>query len=185
MIRLSGFTLIELLVVIALSSILLGLGLPAFDTMIERNRATTVVNWLVGSIVFSRNSALLRHTMVTLCPSTDGATCGGAWQDGSIAFTDHNADRQINGRDILLKRFISPTQGGNIRWRSFRNRRYLQMTSSGMTNYQNGNFVYCSEDRNPRFSRQIVINIPGRPRVTHDRDSDGLIEDRYGRPLRC
>lgn len=185
MIRLSGLTLIELLIVVALGSIMLGMALPPFKDMLERNRATTVVNWLVGSIIFTRNSALLRHTMVTLCPSTDGSTCGGEWHDGSIAFTDHNADRHINGNDRLLKRFISPTQGGNIRWRSFRNRRYLQMTPSGITNYQNGNFVYCAEDKNPALSRQVVINIPGRPRITQDLDGDGLIEDRNGKPLRC
>jgi type IV fimbrial biogenesis protein FimT len=185
MIRLSGITLIELLIVIALSSIVLGLALPGFQDMVERNRATTAVNWLVGSITFTRNSALMQRTMVTLCPSTNGTSCGGDWQDGSIAFTDHNADRKINGSDLLLKRFSSPTKQGHIRWRSFGNRRYLQIKSSGMTNYQNGNFVYCAGDRDPRFSRQLVINIPGRPRVAHDRDDDGLIVDRYGKPLRC
>lgn len=185
MIRQSGFTLIELLIVIALSSILLGLALPGFQDMIQRNQATTAVNWLIGSILYTRNSALIQNTMVTLCPSTNGTSCGGNWQDGTIAFTDHNADRIINGNDTLLRRFVSPTRGGTIHWRSFRNRRYLQMTSTGMTNYQNGNFVYCSADRNPRFSRQVIINIPGRPRVAHDRDGDGLVEDRYGKPLRC
>ena len=185
MIRQSGFTLIELLIVIALSGIVLGLALPAFHGMIERNRATTAINWLIGSIAFARNSALINNSMVTLCPSTTGTACGGEWQDGSIAFTDHNADRSINGNDTLLKRFISPAENGTIRWRAFRNRRYLQMTSSGMTNYQNGNFVYCSQDRDPRFSRQIIINKPGRPRVARDKDGDGLVEDRYGKPLRC
>ena len=185
MIRPSGFTLIELLIVVAMSGILLGLALPAFHDMIERNRATTAVNWLIGSVAFTRNNALLQNTMVTLCPSINGTTCGGDWQDGSIAFTDLNADRQINGSDALLKRFVSPARNGSIRWRSFRNRRYLQMTSSGMTNHQNGNFVYCSEDRNPKFSRQIIINKPGRPRIAYDKNGDGLVEDRYGKPLRC
>ncbi len=183
--RQSGISLVELLAVIALSSIILGLSLSSFRDMTQRNQATVTINWLIGSIAYTRHSALIKNSLVTLCPSTNGTSCGGDWQDGTITFTDHNADRKINGSDQFLKRFISPTRGGSIHWRSFGNRRYLQITPAGMTNYQNGNFVYCSPDRDPRFSRQIVINLPGRPRLAHDTNGDGLVEDRHGKPLRC
>ncbi len=75
--------------------------------------------------------------------------------------------------------------GSTLKWRAFRNRQYLQMTPSGFTNYQNGNFVYCSQDQDLRFARQIVLNMQGRVKKSYDRNNDGLVEDRYGRHLRC
>ena len=183
--RYCGITVIELLIGVAVMSIVLGLAIPPFQSLAQRSLATASINWLVGSIAFTRHAAMINRTMVTLCPSIDGTKCGGYWHQGSISFTDHNSDRVINGRDHLLNRFLSPVSGGSIKFRAFRNKQYLQMTPEGMTNYQNGNFVYCSADRDPRFSRQLIINVQGRTRLAHDRDGDGVVEDRSGKPLRC
>ncbi len=181
----SGFTLVEIFTVIALSAIIIGLVLPGFQALIQKSRATATVNWLIGSIAHTRYSALLNNSMVTLCPSKTGIGCGGEWQEGTIAFTDHNADRKINGDDRLLERFLPPAQGGTIRWRSFRNRQYLQFTPIGMTNFQNGNMVYCSQDRDPTYSRQLIINVSGRTRIGHYKGEDGTPVDRRGKPIRC
>lgn len=183
--RAVGFTLIELLIAMAIAAIIVGFAFPSLTRMMERNHTAISVNWLIGSIVYTRHAAIIKRTTVTLCPSIDGAICGGKWHDGMIAFTDHNADSRINGNDQLLKRFISPTNGSTITWRAFRNKQYLQMTSMGFTNYQNGNFVYCSKNQDARYSRQIIINLQGRPRQARDRDGDGIVEDRRGRALRC
>jgi|TARA_Y100000310_G_scaffold268350_2_gene280907 type IV fimbrial biogenesis protein FimT len=180
-----GFTMIELLVTIAITGIILGFAFPSLVHIMERNHTAVSVNWLIGSIFYTRHAAIVKRTTVTLCPSLDGSMCGGKWHDGTIAFTDRNADARINGKDELLHRFASPTNGSTIKWRAFRNKQYLQMTQFGFTNYQNGNFVYCSEGRDPRYSRQIIINVQGRPRQARDRDGDGIVEDRRGRPLRC
>lgn len=180
-----GFTLIELLICLAITSVILGLAIPPIGSIIERGRATAYVNWLVGSVAFTRHSAISFRTMVTLCPSSDGINCGGPWHNGSIAFVDKNQNGKRDTTDSILQRSLPPSGSGTIRWRSFRNRQFLQMTAEGLTNYQNGNFVYCSESQDPKFSRQIIINMPGRTRLAHDLDNDGLIEDRRGNPLRC
>ncbi len=180
-----GFTLIELLIVVSITAIMLGFAFPSFVNMMERNRTAVSVNWLIGSIMFTRHAAIIKRTTVTLCPSVDGSSCGGKWHDGTIAFTDYNQDAEINGKDRLLQQFSSPTNGSTITWRAFRNRQYLQMTQMGFTNYQNGNFVYCSKSQDPRYSRQIILNVQGRPRLARDRDGDGIVEDRRGRLLRC
>lgn len=180
-----GWTLIELLIVLAIASILMGLMVPSFSDLVRRNQAATAINWIVGAIRFSRHSAVTHGTMVTICPSTDGLACGGKWHDGTIVFTDANADSIVNGHDEILKRFDFPVDGGTLTWRAFGNRQYLQLTSMGYTNYMNGNFTYCSENRDPRYARQIVINMPGRVRKAYDTNNDGIIEDYRGRPLRC
>ena len=74
---------------------------------------------------------------------------------------------------------------GTIRWRAFRNRQYLQMTSAGYTNYQNGNFTYCPPNGDVYQARQLIINMQGRVRKPADIDNDGIIEDARGRDIRC
>ena len=180
-----GITLVEILAVSVIMIIVFGMAVPSMVRMAERNHATTTVNWLLGSIHYARHAAIIRGTTVTLCPSTDKIVCRGHWHDGIIAFTDRNQDAQINGKDEIIGVFHSPADGSTIKWRSFRNRQYLQMTKDGITNYQNGNFVYCSKDQDPLYSRQIVINVAGRPRQSRDRNGDGIVDDRRGKPLRC
>jgi type IV fimbrial biogenesis protein FimT len=180
-----GFSLLEVLAVLAIAGLLLGSAVPRYTTLLERSRATVTINWLVGVIRFARFSAITQRTIVTLCPSNDHYSCGGYWHQGVIAFTDNNGDRQITGTDQLLKYFSYPLQNGSITWRSFRNRRYLQLTPEGMTNYQNGNFTYCAADQDPRFSRQIIVNMAGRIRLSRDLNGDGRVDDRRGKPLRC
>ena len=170
---------------LAIIGILTGMVAPAVSNMIERNKAANAMNWIIRAVRFTRVSAVTYGVMTTLCPSADGERCGGKWHDGVLVFTDDNADRQINGDDRPLLRLVYPYSGSTIKWRSFRNRQYLQISSMGYTNFQNGNFVYCSENQDLRFSRQIVINMQGRVRKSYDRNDDGFIEDRYNKPLRC
>jgi type IV fimbrial biogenesis protein FimT len=181
----NGFTLIESLIVLGIISILLSFIAPAVADLIERSRATTAHNWIITSIMFARQSAVTYGALTTLCPSSTGTSCGGQWHDGSIVFIDLNKDAKVDSEDTIVKRFEYPLDSGTIKWRSFRNRKYLQITSMGYTNFQNGNFVYCPANEDPRFRRQIVINMIGRARSVHDVDNDGVVEDRRGRYLRC
>lgn len=180
-----GFTLVELLVVLAITSFLAGFAIPSLNQLIEHNQAATGINWIIKGIRFTRHSAVTSGTMVTICPSRNGQNCGGKWHEGTIVFKDRNADGRVNGKDEVLHRFMFPVEGATLKWRAFGNRQYLQMTSMGYTNFMNGNFTYCSADQDPRYSRQIVINMPGRVRKAYDTDNDGVIEDYRGRQLRC
>jgi type IV fimbrial biogenesis protein FimT len=182
---LGGFSLVEAIVCLALVSILLGSAFPSLHDMLKRSEATSAVNWLVTAVAFTRHAAITRRVTVTLCPSRDGTACGGHWHEGIIIFTDENRNRAIDRKDKLLQRARFPVDGARLSWRSFRNRQYLQMTSEGFTNYQNGNFVYCPGDKDPRFARQLVINMQGRARTSSDIDGDGIVEDRRGRDLTC
>ncbi len=182
----SGLTIIEIVSVLAIMTILAGLMLPSFSSFHARSTATAGINWIVGAVNFARYTAINRRVTTTLCPSSGpGMRCKGNWHDGMILFADHNADARINGSDYVIERINNLNFSGTLKWRAFRNRQYLQMTQFGYTNYQNGNFVYCPEDKNLKFARQIVINVQGRARMVHTRNSDGLMVDRRGKLLRC
>ncbi len=103
----SGFTLIELMVVISILAILLGIGVPSFRATIEGNRITTVANDLVGALQFARSEAVKRGTNVTLCSSSDQATCSGAWADGWVV----RNEAAVAPAPVLLRVWPSARQG--------------------------------------------------------------------------
>ena len=180
-----GYTLVEAVVVLAIVVITMGIVVPSYKDMAERNRAAAGINWLIRAVRITRATAITHNALTTLCPTSDAQRCGGNWHEQVMVFTDHNDDRAINGNDTLIALLPYPYQNSTIKWRAFRNRQYLQMTPTGYTNYQNGNFVYCPSSGDLRFARQIVLNMQGRFKKSYDRDNDGLVEDRYGDHLRC
>lgn len=180
-----GLSLIELLVTLAVLAILLTLSLPGLGDRRGKIEGEKVMAELTAAISMARASAVDHNLMVTLCRSDDGLHCQGSWKDGSIIFTDENEDRIVNGNDRLLYRTSAMQIGGTLRFRSFRNRQYLQMTPRGFTNYQNGNFTYCPADGDPRLARQIIVSLSGRTRMARDLDGDGIVEDSRGNPLKC
>ena len=183
-----GFTLIELIVVLAIVSILMGFAVPTIGGIKDRSEATTRVNWIISAVNYTRHAAISFKTLATLCPIDQDAptlSCGGEWHEDLMVFSDKNRDGRFNGNDEVIQRIQALSNNGTIKWRSFRNRQYLQITSSGYTNYQNGNFTYCSPDQNPLLARQVVVNVQARARVTHYKAEDGSRLDRRGHPLRC
>lgn len=73
-----GFTLLELLVTLAVLAIVLGLAVPSFQGIIQRNRLTAATNELVAAIQLARAEAIRRNRQVVLCPTTNGTSCNGS-----------------------------------------------------------------------------------------------------------
>lgn len=170
----------------AIVGILVSMMMPSVAKLHARSEATTSINWMITAVNFTRHAAISFRTTATLCPHNKlPERCGGDWHGNLMVFADHNRDGKFNGQDYLIHNVIAQNVSGTFKWRSFRNRQYLQITPLGYTNYQNGNFVYCPASQDIKLARQIVINVQGRARVVHTRAEDGIRIDRYGKPLRC
>ncbi len=91
--RQRGFTLIELLVVIAIAAILTGLAAPSISKMFQTNRVQTEGSSFVSDLMFARSEAIKRGQGVSVCASSDGATCSNSntWNTGWIVFPDTSA----------------------------------------------------------------------------------------------
>lgn len=98
--------MIELMVVLSIAAILASLAVPSFRSVIQNNRLTTQANELAGTLNFARSEAIKRGGRVTVCASTNQATCtsGTAWGGGWIAFADINGNSTFDvGTDTLLR----------------------------------------------------------------------------------
>lgn len=70
-----GFSLIELVVAILVAAILAAIAVPSFRGVIQRHRLLASADDLQASVQYARTEAVLRATYVSLCASTDGASC--------------------------------------------------------------------------------------------------------------
>jgi type IV fimbrial biogenesis protein FimT len=103
-----GVTLIETLVVMGIVGILMAVGIPSYKYVTNANRISAEINGLLGDLQFARSEAIKEGRTVSVCVSSDGASClstNYAWKNGWIVFSDINGDGNIdttNG-DLLLR----------------------------------------------------------------------------------
>ena len=174
-----GFTLVELLVAIAVAAIVLTLGVPSFERVIERNQLTANINELVASLNYARSEAVRRNQRVSICHSNDGTSCSGAdFEDGWIIFEDLDEDGdRDNPADTILRVHSTLPQnislgdnlGGNLSFRP-----------SGRAN-KAGRFVMC-KDNDLTKARAIFMIINGRVRLAQ-LDNNGTPLDGSGTPI--
>ena len=85
-----GFNLLELMITVAMAGILFGAGVPGFVRLVESNRVSATTNELVNAVNVARSEAIQRGELVTVCSSTDGATCADAedWSSGWVVLAE-------------------------------------------------------------------------------------------------
>lgn len=193
--RNSGFTLLELLVTITILGIIATYAIPSFREMVLNNRLTAQTNETTSIISYARSEASkLRSGVVTVCGSTDSATCSGnaAWETGLIVFRDDDMDASVDaGTDTLLK-VSGALAGGNTL-------RILDMTSDGgnyvqfdhkgfprasATDNVAGTFILC-DDRGASEARAVSINFSGQTHLARDTDANGTLNDHEGNDITC
>ena len=102
--RTRGVTLLELVATLAIVTVLLTLGAPSFTSMLAKSRLEAASRALQADLVFAREEARNSASLITLCMSADGATCGAAgWKGGHIVFRDGGAAGAVGPADTLLR----------------------------------------------------------------------------------
>src|SRR5271168_4072376 len=88
--RQSGFTLLELMMTIAVAAIFTAIAIPSFRYITNANRIASELNGLLGDLQLARAQAIKEGRTVTVCQSSDNATCTNStsWQGGWIVFSD-------------------------------------------------------------------------------------------------
>jgi len=81
-----GMTMIELMIATFVFAILVMIAVPSFQNASLGSRLAAAANNLLASVQLARSEAIKRNQTVTLCASSDGATCAasGGWEQGWI-----------------------------------------------------------------------------------------------------
>jgi len=151
-----GLTLVELLVTIVVLGILLGIGVPSFQSMLAQNRATSVANDLQSTLQFARSTAIAQARPVIVCVANyanDPATCSAAngnWHNGWIVLMD--------GQILREHRALNPsiTLTGRPQW---------EYTTTGTLIGQNIVNFDLTVNSGPGAERRICMTISGSSRI--------------------
>lgn len=149
-----GFTLVELMVVLAVLGIVLGIAIPNFQRVVVSNRMAAQANDLITALSLARSEAVKRAAQVTVCASSDRATCTGGWAQGWIV-------RDAAGNAL---RVFGPLSGNS----TLAGAPQIVFTATGGTTLLAGTtLLLCPPAPAVVHGRAIEIERSGRPRVAN------------------
>jgi type IV fimbrial biogenesis protein FimT len=183
--RLAGFTLIEMMVAMMVAVILLTVGIPSFNDLAKNNRLVTQSNAIAAVMNGARAEAIAQRRTVTVCGSSNGTSCSGAWGAGWLTFQDADADGTVDVGDPLLVYVNSAANSAvNVGFVGATTVRYnaLGFALAG----SNGTMRLCDE-RGDTHARALLISSTGRLSVASDTDSpaDKIVDDAAGVNIDC
>lgn len=100
--RQTGLTLIELMIGVAIVAILLTVGAPAIQTVLEQNKVIAAVNEISNATRIARFTAVDQEETTILCPSANYKTCSSDWKQPKIVFADSNENGSRDDDEPLL-----------------------------------------------------------------------------------
>ena len=177
--NISGFSLLELMVTLSIGALIMTMAVPSFRNSINNQRMTSATNELVMSLTLAKSEAIKRVTYVTVCKSSDGATCTGNtsdWNDGWIVFANATSVNlgSVDAGDELIRVYpalldsLSVTPLGSVDgFLSFRPSGTLGTNAANMT----GTLTTC-DDRGSSYATAILLEPSGRWQISHDKAHD-------------
>jgi type IV fimbrial biogenesis protein FimT len=166
-----GFTLIELLVTLVVAGILLTIGLPAFQDVLLGSKLKSYADSLSASAYLARGEAIKTNAPVTLCASSDGASCTGNWEQGWIVFRDANGDATVNGADAIIQK--APALSSGLKIVSSKSATSFTFSPTGISNFpvdsgdEYSKMTVCRASPSAGKQEMVVrLSATGMPSVT-------------------
>ena len=157
----SGFSLSELLVTTTLVSITTAIGVPSMSGVIKNDQLSTQINTLVGHLSLARSQAVTLAQPVSLCASSDLATCSSNdWASGWIVYVDADASGDVSTGDDILR--VQEALPGDSTLTSSAGSS-ITFDDRGFAPANAGSFSLC-DDRGAEHLKSITISMTGRVR---------------------
>ena len=168
----SGFSLIELLVAVTILAILASVALPDMQAAVRSYQLTARANNVINMLNYARSESAKRGLRVTICSSTDGASCAGTnknnWHQGWIMFVDSDNNAAVSAGEAIVQSSPSVAEFTVILNGTSD---YVSFVSSGMPktsgfSWWSGSFdVRRTGDAGAGPSRSVTLNRAGSMRV--------------------
>lgn len=171
--RARGFTLGELMVTVLIVMVVATLAGPSYQAIMRNARLTTQIHDFSSALHLARSEAVKRGYPVTVCPSTDQASCGAAgtrWEQGWIVFVDVDSDRTVDtldAREALLRATPELHEGYTLRG-SGAVASFVTANPKGELS-GTGHVILC-EDLSLDPSRAVLLSAVGRIAIAEDHD---------------
>ena len=169
-----GFTLVELLVVVLIAAILMGIAVPAMESLVTANQLTSVTDDFVTTLNLARSEAARIGGPVSVTTSGGTNWGGSGWtvQSGTPAQTLRNG---------------GPVQSGYTLYSdaSFNGAVTFDATGRLASGGTAGKFMVC-QNNGPAgggAARLIMLNASGRVRIGLNYDSTGNPLDENNNPV--
>jgi len=156
-----AFTLVELLISIAILGVLLGIAVPGFGSLVDRNQQTTATHELLTTLNHARGLAITRRELISLCAGTDTCSPSATWEQSMLVFSDPNQNGQLDAGE-QLHRVVTLPDRYRWHWNNFRSKTFMSFKANGTTDSLNGTYTLCSGNE---AIQRLVINITGRLRT--------------------
>ncbi len=187
-----GLTLIELLVTVAVVVIIAVLAPPMLANMLDSNRSIAHYNKLAGSLALARSESIRRGAIISICGSSDGASCNTAnWETGWLVFADTNKDGTVDGGESILHIVAALQDNYTLRLSNSDQITTLQYRADGALRdrdgdgFDRGTFTICDAAANITKAKALNLNITGRPSKARDTNSSDTVEDITGTDVTC
>lgn len=163
-----GFTLIELFVTMLVALILVGIGVPSFNSAIKNTRLAKSTNDLIISINRARSEALKRGRNVRLCAG-DGDCDSQNWGDGWVVFVDENNSGDLDAaEDIIIEQ--GPQNKNTISSNGTNPGTFAYNNRGKPLGVVNRTFKIC--DDRPDAGKEVVIAQTGRVSSNENTSND-------------
>lgn len=159
-----GFTLVELMITLIVMAIALSIAIPNLSGLGRETRMTSATNSIVTALNQARSEAVTRVDPVSVCASSDQATCAGndEWAVGWISWLDEDGDGNVDGDEELLRvgdgvanMSITTGDAGPVTY-----------TAEGsIDNASSITFTLEPDECEGESKREIDVNLSGRPRA--------------------
>jgi type IV fimbrial biogenesis protein FimT len=165
----TGFTIIELMVSIAIVAILVGIGVPSFQTAIQNARLSASISDLQAAMLNARSEAMKRNSPVVVAP-IDGASWTSGWRTVVTPTVGATEELQLRPQLAIVISVDSSTGTGF----STGSGTGIRYDGQGFARDASGAFsASCLTLKVPTGRRtSLVVGASGRPRACNpDRDA--------------